>query len=141
MPGNSTSAASLGRAGGAGFAWLHLAAEARVKGDETMTTTVKHTPGPWKIVGTETEPWTIAGPNGTSSIAEVTYMGGNAEANARLIAASPMMLAACEAALDGFHYTREYVGEAMLPETKGWSWYDAVLTIKAAIQTATGGTE
>jgi hypothetical protein len=46
------------------------------------------------------------------------------------------LLAACEVALDGLHYTREYVGEATLPAIEGWSWYDATVALKAAIAKA-----
>ncbi|KKM65387.1 hypothetical protein LCGC14_1491870 [marine sediment metagenome] len=41
---------------------------------------------------------------------------------------------ACKAALDGFHFTREYVGEEMLPAIEGWSWYDAVTKLEAALK-------
>lgn len=54
------------------------------------------TPGPWQIVGAVTDPWQIAGRDGGRGnprvvLCELTYTGGNAEANARLIAASPVM--------------------------------------------------
>ena len=39
------------------------------------------------------------------------------------------MVAALEQAERALHFTREYVGEEMLPEIEGWSWYDATLTI------------
>ncbi len=47
------------------------------------------------------------------------------------------LLEACKEALEGFRLTREYMGEQVLPEIKGWSWFDACNTLTAAIKTAT----
>ena len=63
-----------------------------------METLVKHTKGPWKV-GTG---WIYAGnkPKGARSICEIpAYPWGNTEANARLIAAAPELLEACQAVL------------------------------------------
>ena len=55
---------------------------------------MKHTPGPWKIVGTNNDPWQIAPANDPGNILlELTYTGGNAEANAKLVASAPDLLA------------------------------------------------
>jgi hypothetical protein len=56
---------------------------------------------------------------------------------AHLIAAAPRLLKACEDAREAFRLTREYVGEDMLPEIPGWSWYDADQELGAAITKAT----
>ncbi len=50
---------------------------------------MEHTPVPWKIVGKDTDPWTIAPADwqrsGDDTIAEITYTGADAEANAAYI--------------------------------------------------------
>lgn len=56
-----------------------------------------------------------------------------------LLAENARLKAACRKALDGFHFTHEYVGEQILPAIEGWSWYDAVLALKAAL--AEGGSD
>ncbi len=50
--------------------------------------------------------------------------------------AAPDLLKACKEAVIAFDFTRQYVGEQTLPEIKGWSWYDAVLKLNAAIAKA-----
>ena len=67
-----------------------------------MTRQQQHTPGPWSAVQFPDEPdWVVIGPNGDERIATV---GGNqqrdAEANARLIAAAPDLLAALQYGLE-----------------------------------------
>lgn len=59
-------------------------------------TKTAHTPGPWRITDRD-DAWEIAPSGCGQSLAEITYTGGNAEANARLIAAAPVLLAALEA--------------------------------------------
>ena len=36
--------------------------------------------------------------------------------------------------IEAIRLTREYVGEEMLPEIEGWSWYDWTQKAKAALQ-------
>lgn len=62
----------------------------------------KHTPGPWRVVRANPSPtsgeWMISGSK-PGYLAEVRDCGsGDVQANARLIAAAPELLAACEAA-------------------------------------------
>ena len=64
----------------------------------------KHTPGPWHVVG-ESDP-EIHGPDGEWITHQVCSGAGDenndGQANARLIAAAPDLLAACKAALVWF---------------------------------------
>jgi hypothetical protein len=68
----------------------------------------KHTPGPWEIVGMKKEPQTVGAIVSYHSYRDGKYVcgmsvciyGEEAEANARLIAAAPDLLAACERALE-----------------------------------------
>ena len=55
-----------------------------------------------------------------------------------LIAAAPDLLKACKQAVDALHFTREYVGEGLLPAIEGWSWYDATLALQTVIAKAKG---
>ena len=55
-----------------------------------------------------------------------------------LAAATSELLEACKEAKEALHFTREYVGEAMLPAMPGWSWYDAICALDAAIAKAKG---
>jgi len=61
---------------------------------------MKHTPGPWQINEKRDDAWEILGPDGDTiyTICELGYTGGNASANATLIAAAPELLNACIAA-------------------------------------------
>ena len=36
--------------------------------------------------------------------------------------------------IEAFHFTREYVGEDLLPEVPGWSWYDWVTKARAEVE-------
>jgi len=60
---------------------------------------MKHTPGPWIVMLSEDKPYAIlpAGRHGTICQFSDVYM--DQEANARLIAAAPDLLEACEEAL------------------------------------------
>lgn len=94
----------------------------------------RHTPGPWQVsrnnagaIPLHFQPPEVIGRNGQCCVASQMGNGPEAEANARLIAAAPELLAACEAMLDKFqHDTLE--GEA------GW---DAVCAAREAIAKAT----
>lgn len=59
----------------------------------------KHTPGPWYALGLDfakTKVWeVVAGPK-SDTVVELSLFSENAEADAKLIAAAPEMLAACE---------------------------------------------
>jgi hypothetical protein len=64
-----------------------------------QTERTQHTRGPWRINERDESSWRIFGPDRgeglwADEIAEVSYTGGNAEANARLIASAPRLLAA-----------------------------------------------
>lgn len=74
-----------------------------------MTTTAQttHTPGPWGCTETEGS-WTISADADPVYIATVAMPGrmskvDQAEANARLIAAAPELLEACQLALDSLN--------------------------------------
>ena len=78
-------------------------------------TNTKHTPRPWRTIeSTNTTTRTVVGPDfpGQGYIADVNLCRTNdaqdvdGEANARLIAAAPELLAACQALLDGILFTR-----------------------------------
>lgn len=106
----------------------------------------KHTPGPWKAINTE-GPWIAGGDSGT--VEAVTpdgryvrrevcsfYLDTDEDlqedlANARLIAAAPLLLEACEEA----HGWLDSMGDA------GECPHSAYLAgkLKAAIAAATGG--
>lgn len=64
------------------------------------------TPGPWEISGDRDDVWEIIAPTEAAvaptfgSVAEITYTGGNAEANARLVTAAPDLLEALEALVE-----------------------------------------
>lgn len=62
----------------------------------------KYTPGPWYALGLDfakTKVWeVVAGPK-ADTVVELSLFSENAEADAKLIAAAPELLAACELAL------------------------------------------
>lgn len=63
-------------------------------------TTTKHTPGPW-CVEHETEIIAAEGQRiAEADTRSINFTGGEANANAHLIAAAPDLLAACEAATE-----------------------------------------
>jgi hypothetical protein len=63
-----------------------------------------YTPGPWRIDEKDESTWRILGPredgHWSNEIAELSYTGGNAEANAHLIESSPALLEALQAILE-----------------------------------------
>ena len=62
-----------------------------------MTTKQQHTPGPWQHEGRKVLKF-YAGMRPSESVGSIALCHGeDAEANARLIAAAPELLAACEA--------------------------------------------
>lgn len=58
-----------------------------------MTETVKHTPGPWRVVKTAHGPIDIVIPDGRDIVTVYGGGSGDKEGNARLIAAAPDLLA------------------------------------------------
>ena len=65
----------------------------------------EHTPEPWKTRDVATAQWTgwqiaVDGPPPRQPVCDVPFGSFNAHDNARLIAAAPDLLAACEAYLD-----------------------------------------
>jgi hypothetical protein len=57
----------------------------------------KHTPGPWNAIGHKfayAQAWEVVGGPKADTVAELKLFSQNAEADAKLIAAAPMMLAA-----------------------------------------------
>jgi hypothetical protein len=73
-----------------------LQAQLKAKPEElymNQTERTQHTRGPWRINERDESSWRIFGPDRgeglwADEIAEVSYTGGNAEANARLIASA-----------------------------------------------------
>lgn len=91
----------------------------------------EHTPGPWKAAPAESPTYSI-GPTDPSvkpGIVAVT-VGGNDEANARLIAAAPDLLDLCQALLDRLETT-----SGRLPlepvQQRGWAGRLRVVIAKA----------
>lgn len=89
----------------------------------------KYTPGPWRAEGWEnlvvnaaTGDTIIAMPGGTHGATL-----GELKANARLIAAAPALLEACEAALDLLSHSYDTPSQAAIPQ------------LRAAIAAAKGG--
>jgi hypothetical protein len=82
----------------------------------------RHTPGPWRV-GTVCPDMVTSGAGGVCSCANLE----NAEANARLIAASPDLLAACKAVLE----TTKADGRMLT--------FESELLIRSAILKAEGG--
>lgn len=80
----------------------------------------KHTPGPWDVNASRngyTSEVAIEGPIREQETAPVCWIGANRissenEANARLIAAAPELLAACRAALEFIQAQRMGSGNA-----------------------------
>ena len=99
---------------------------------------MKHTPGPWRAIQKSMEEFDIVGPEHKNRddcqyIAEVFGIWADAftsqgSANARLIAAAPDLLAACEAIRD------TCPGTWQLPE----NWVEAWKSMLAAIARAKG---
>jgi hypothetical protein len=128
------------------------------KGDELITKNgewfgerrggVMHTPGPWKIfdgwgasrcapVVVDSIP-DIDGKCVANCICHVASSNDNAEANARLIAASPGMLEALEDILCGWRYIRQ---NPLHKAIYGVGWDRAQEKAEAAIRKAKEGTE
>jgi hypothetical protein len=91
-----------------------------------------HTPGPWKAqpAGYPTRQWDIVADSGRRNVAETIC---DHEANARLIAAAPELLAACEGVLGVLNHGTP-TKEDGTPNTH-WKHIDI---IRAAIAKATG---
>ena len=90
-----------------------------------------HTPSPWRI-GDEDHIWRIYGPGDGDVIGELEYIGGNAEANARLIAAAPTLLAALEAISNEADEWDDHDGRL------GHVAYSTLVQARAAIAAARG---
>ena len=98
---------------------------------------MKHTPGPWKIRKSVLARNDFAIAAEHFIIAETFWHVGpamfkDAEANARLIAAAPDLLAACETAVTLF----EMDNETNEPGTSAWAWLQVA---RDAIAKARGG--
>lgn len=104
----------------------------------------KHTPGPWAAKRVGLQQWWINAPFGDPTIGHNSWDGlaevyGSddwpesgrkvAEANARLIAAAPDLLAACEQALVELE-------DSLPAPSDEWDFYDK---LRLAIAKATGG--
>jgi hypothetical protein len=102
-----------------------------------MTTETKatHTPGPWEVStkrGLNITAKTRGGADFALAAVWTTLTGEAADANARLIAAAPDLLAACEAALPAIRWGLAHQGG-------NYSQYEAVeQVIVAAIAKARG---
>jgi hypothetical protein len=87
-----------------------------------------HAPGPWRVTSTHENARAVVGPTPVADAYRVIALPKNSndghwEANARLIAAAPDLLAACKAALEG---------QSIPP-------FEKYEMIRAAIAKATGG--
>lgn len=74
----------------------------------------RHTPGPWEVVkGQEADDWgvTEVSKRGSSSIAQMVW-----ENDARLIAAAPELLEACQLVLSGAEDHGLFVGKSQDPK-------------------------
>lgn len=118
--------------------------------------THKHTPGPWRVARQNPSPttgeWMVSGAK-PGYLAEVRDCGsGDVQANARLIAAAPELLEACQTFAEWLR--REEAGfpaeirfNTPEGEAKWREWFDENLRIcdlaqkqaRAAISKATGG--
>lgn len=98
----------------------------------------KHTAGPWAVLpATRVRPALIVGPTDDGdeigTIREDDYLGGEeAAANARLIAAAPELLEACQSMDADLNDPGCWIGALMSPNPK------TVDLIRAAIAKATG---
>jgi hypothetical protein len=79
----------------------------------------KHTPGPWETSSNGTQ-WDVCGPGGGDMIADVQQCS-EAEANAKLIAAAPALLAALQ-----------------MVEEHGYLTVQQAIVVRAAIAQARG---
>jgi hypothetical protein len=94
-----------------------------------------HTPGPWHVRSSEGQQSHVVYAADNYAIANATTYHGQhplhcAEANARLIAAAPELLAACEAALPELDFVSDGLGEG---------FHTVVDGLRAAIAKAKGG--
>lgn len=89
-----------------------------------------HTPGPWGIPGPSPDMIGTEGPD-RRLVAQVH--GQNFEANARLIAAAPELLAACQAVMSAARSCIEH------PLVERPRWGEVHLLLVSAIAKATGG--
>jgi len=114
-----------------------------------MTTEAKHTPGPWIVCTMDDSDNALSieqdrlarGDEEPSIVAEVDLCGDGidrttGEANARLIAAAPDLLAACEESLRVL--TLESVTDRLYTQPGMEQGYEAIDILRAAIAKATG---
>jgi len=91
---------------------------------------MKHTDGPWEVVYMGDKPF-IKLPNGVVfSVNPAMIPRDYDEANARLIAAAPEMVAALEAAADAFRF--------IAGQNTPWEPHPALLQIEAVLAKAKG---
>lgn len=96
--------------------------QARRREYEAKQQQAQHTPGPWETSSNSDGDWDVCGPDGGDMIADLKGCD-NAEANARLIAAAPELLAALKGA------------EQIISVSDG-HWQAALEKIRAAIAKA-----
>lgn len=70
----------------------------------------KHTPGPWGVMCDENWRHVLVKNHESRFVAEVNNWGAEAMPNAKLIAAAPDLLAACEKALDWAKANKQRAG-------------------------------
>ncbi len=95
----------------------------------------KHTPGPWEVdnYGAQHNLTEFHIVRGSMRVAKVKKTNTNAEANARLIAVAPELLAACEHAAFSIHHPKCTVHKS----GPGWDCTCHVGKAQAAIDKAT----
>ena len=98
----------------------------------TDTTRGTHTPGPWGYVHHKGLDQHLVGPTG-ENVAIIEDRHGNAEANARLIASAPTLLAAAKSMHDEFGLNHDEVCDS------DCHMCSALDETAAAIDAATGG--
>jgi hypothetical protein len=95
----------------------------------------QHTPGPWETAVNDEGQWDVCDAGGGDLLADLSDCPENAEANARLIAAAPELLAALKAILarveSGEGMGGKFLGGPPLP----------IREARAAIARATGGAQ
>jgi len=105
--------------------------------------TAQHTPGPWRLHPVNDTAVIAMDGTGVAGMAgdyDDTDTWPIMEANARLIAAAPDMLAACKGLLDIIYDSQGVAGWHMNGALATWDEFEDVAALEAAISKAEGST-